>query len=209
MKDMKIIFLITILLFVLACKKDSNVNFAYEVTVEDYYSEQPLEGRTVILKKCEGGSFVSGTPPCDSINFEVTDEQGIVNFNGTYQRGFGNGHEFQVLGGSGYLTTVDIRNWDKSANTAIRLKPYVGVETQISSSSEIDSLSIWISPGGYRTIYVSFNVIDSLITDLPMIPGEENQMGITAYNNDTFIWQETLYFTPVYGSENKLIYKFK
>ena len=206
---MKNIILITIPLLVLACNEDPKLNFAYEVKVEDHYSEQPLEGRTVILKKCEGGGLVSGTPPCDSINFEITDIEGIVNFNGRFKRGFGNGHEFLVLGGKEYPTTTNIRNWGQSENTIIQLKPLVDTKSQISSSNEIDSLSIWISAGGYRPIYLFFNVNDSLVTDLTMIPDQENQIGIAAYNNDTFVGRETLYFTPVYKGENKLVYKFK
>lgn len=198
-----------LLMILLACHKDRNVNFDYHITVEDYYTKQALTGATVIMKYCDGASFVSGRAPCDSVDYSITDAKGAVDFSGKYERGFGRGHEFLVIGAEGYPTTTDYRFAAGEEQYVIPLKPLVYTEAVFSSALQIDSLVITLSTGGYRSLHFKFNFKDSLSTTLTTIPDQHNSIGVMAFRNDTVIKYDRFYFTPTYQDSNKVEYEIK
>jgi hypothetical protein len=206
MKYIKTYFILGIYMIVIACQKESTIHKIYHITVEDYFSNQPLEGRIVIMKYCNSASFVSGRAPCDSIEYAITDTRGSVAFSATYERGFGRGHEFVVIGGEGYPTTTDFRFYNNNEKLVKQLKPIVLTETLITSTLDIDSLYIGIDAGGYlpfTPLHFRFAKEDSIKTSLTTIPDQHNNISVMAYRNDTLIKWDRLSFTPVFQGPNK------
>lgn len=191
----------------IACQKNEIIEFEYDITLEDYYSKQPLNDVMVVLKYCESAGFVSGRSPCDSVDYDVTSVNGAVEFSGEYERSYGRGHEFFVIGNDGYPKTLDIRIV-RFEPKVVSLKPFVQTEFIFTSSKDIDSLFIWISASGYQTVWKNTHTNDSLKINIPTIPDEENQIGFRAYYNNSYKGSKTLYFTPTFNGNNALNHDF-
>lgn len=201
---MKKLLLAFVCILIVGCTKDSTNDYSYQITVEDYYSGAPLSNFKVILKKCEGGGLVSGTPPCDSVDFALTNSDGITNFDGTYEIGFGNRFDYLVKGNGDYPTTNDIRNLGNKDELVVQLKPFVLTNTSIHVSANIDSIFASIYTTVYRGVHYPFNITDSLTTNLTTIPDQRNQIFFRAYSNDSLIQQKKLEYTPNWNEPNTL-----
>jgi hypothetical protein len=210
MKDMSKLFYIGLIIILVSCQKDKVINFDFRITVKDYYTNQPVEGRIVIMKYCDGANFVGGSGPCDSVSFDVTDTSGVVEFSGNYERGNGHGHVFDIIGGEVYQTYIDHRFWSWEEERVIELKPLVSAETCITSTLAIDSLTIQnVDIIGFSAYNFRFKLGDTVKTYIPTIPDHSNSISIQAFNNDTLIKWDRLSFTPSYQGLNKLEYEVK
>ncbi len=201
MKYIKIVF---ILIIISACGKKI-IDFDINVKLEDYYTQQPLEGHVVVFGYCNGAGLVSGRPPCDSIDFKTTNKKGMARYTGTYPFKYGRGHEFFTLKKNGYPRTTNRRPESSNSTNIMRIKPIMATELHLTSVIPIDSVALIVYVAGYRmdtAVFSSFQ--DSLTINIPNIPDEMNGLIIERYQSNTYIGSINFDYTPTYTGNNIL-----
>jgi hypothetical protein len=202
---MKYLIYFLIILASLSCKKKA-VDFRYEVSVQDYYSGNPISGQTLVLRQCRSGGIMAGSI-CDSIDSKVSDNNGKVIFTGTRQPSLNNqGHDFYLLKENGYAPSgyIDFAGWNDKR--IVRAKPLVPLKLKLLAKAPVDSVTVevsmpWLNP---EMSYVTTSFRDSLDIIVNTVPDEENTITVWSILNDTYLGQTSVQYTPSLGQNNNL-----
>ena len=206
MKTQIKILALALSLAVIGCKK-REVNFNYSVVVQDFYTNEFVEGQTVVLELCEesgGGLEIS----CSLIDEKNTDNAGKVSFNGSFIERKRSGHHVYSDIGNGYFSTLKRSIRPDSSNVIIFAKPFVPVQLSVTSSTTIDSLAIFVS---VRELHELINIQDfgiaandTTISSFLGVPEEEHFVEIWAFENEALVWKEVSIFFPSHDQNNLL-----
>lgn len=201
---MKNLFILLVLIVLTSCAKEDN-KFEYMVTLEDFYSLEPIEGQEVVLKHCTYAGIMAGSK-CDSADARVSNGSGELKFTGSTPASLNNhGHKFYMKMGNGYAAVPPVKPEGYISKTTIRVKPLIPIQLRIQTSIEVDSVEILTSAYGYYIIdYKTVPFLDSLNIQVQAVPEEENYVSIYSFLNDTIVGHNQLFYTPLFGENNVL-----
>jgi hypothetical protein len=209
MKTQIKILALALSLAVIGCKK-REVNFNYSVVVQDFYTNEFVEGQTVVLELCEenGGGFQEPVISCSLIDEKKTDNAGKVSYSGSFIERNRSGHHVYSDTGNGYFSTVKRSIRPDSSNVIIYAKPFVPIQLSVTSSTTIDSLAILVS---VRELHELINIEDfgiaandTTISSFLGVPEEEHFVEVWAFENEALVWEEVSIFFPSYDQNNLL-----
>lgn len=177
----KLLQFFIIVIIAVSCKKDKATNYSATIEVQDYYTEQPISGQTVIMEFCTTGLMWGHS--CDSVMAKVTNDNGRATFHDSYEVEFGKGYEFYTLKQNGFMRSDDFRVMDEETQI-IKIKPLVPLFLTIIPTYSFDSIQVYLGvyskgDSDNRTFYTN----DTLSMTLLATPEEENSLLIYGFKN--------------------------